>query len=97
MLRIIAKIDKIILILLDAASRPSVEYIYWKAKHFDHFHYMYGLARDCMTRVEKLLKNNDPACQMPKDVTVKIGIVGHHTEDNVNLISKRPGSIYSHT
>uniref|UniRef100_A0A8W8P487 DDE-1 domain-containing protein n=1 Tax=Magallana gigas TaxID=29159 RepID=A0A8W8P487_MAGGI len=75
----------------DAASRPSVEYIFRKAKHFEHFHHIYGLVRDCKTRVEKLLKNNDPAYQMPKDVTVKIGIVGHHTEDNVNLISKRPG------
>lgn len=49
-----------------------------------------------MTRVAKLLKNNDPAYQMPEDVFVKIGIVGHHTKNNVNLISKRPGSIYSH-
>lgn len=33
---------------------------------------------------------------MPKDVMVKIGIVGDYTEDNVNLISKRPGSIFLH-
>lgn len=49
-----------------------------------------------MTRVEKLLKNNDPAYQMPEDVIVKIGIVGHHTKENLDLLSKKPGSISSH-
>lgn len=33
---------------------------------------------------------------MPKDVIVKIGIVGDYTEDNVKLISERPGSIFIH-
>lgn len=95
-LRTIAKIDNIILILLDAASRPSVKNLLLKGKYFEHFHHVYSLVRDCKTRIEKLLKNNGPAYQMPEDVIVKIGIVGHHTKDNVYLISKRPGSIYSH-
>lgn len=49
-----------------------------------------------MTRVVKLLPENDLAYPMPKDVIVKIGIVGDYTEDNVKHISKRPGSINSH-
>lgn len=53
--------------------------------------------RDCKTRVEKLLTENDLAYPMPKDVIVKIGIVCDYTKENVNLISKRPGSILLHT
>lgn len=33
---------------------------------------------------------------MPKDVIVKIGIVGDYTEDDVKHISKGPGRINSH-
>lgn len=84
-----------ILILLEAASRP-VKYLFWKAKSFEHFQYIYNNTRDCKTRVDKLLKKDDLADPMPKDVIIKIGIVGDFTKDNVNLISKRPGSIYSH-
>lgn len=94
-IKIIVKIDKIILILLDAASRPSVKNLFWKAKCFEHFHHVYNLVRDCKTRVEWMLENNGLAYQMPEDLTVQIGIVGLYTEDNINLISKRPGSIYS--
>lgn len=90
------KIDKIILILLDTASGPSVKNLFWKAKDFEHFHHVYSLVRDYKTRVEWLLENNGLAYQMPEDLAVKIGIVGRYTEDNVNLISKRPGSIYLH-
>eukprot|EP00105_Crassostrea_gigas_P039428 XP_019923576.1 PREDICTED: uncharacterized protein LOC105330336 [Crassostrea gigas] len=75
----------------DAASRPSVKNLFWKAKYFEHFHHVYSLVMDCKTRVEWLLENNGQAYQMPEDLTVKIGIVGRYTENNVNLISKRPG------
>lgn len=85
------------MILLETASRPSIKYLFWRAKYYEHFHYVYNLVRDCKTRVEKLLlKKNDLTYPMPKDVMVKIGIVGDYTEDNVNLISKRPGSIFLH-
>lgn len=84
-----------ILILLETASRPPVE-LFWKANSFDHFNHVYNLMRDCNTRVEMLLKKNNRPYFMPKDVIVKIGIVGDYTKDNVNLISKRAGRIYSH-
>lgn len=85
-----------ILILSEGASIPSVKYLLWKAKYYEHFHYVYNLVRDCRTRVVKLLPENDLAYPMPKDVIVKIGIVGDYTEDNVKHISKRPGNINSH-
>lgn len=75
----------------NASSRPSVKYLLWKAKYYEHFLYVYNLVRDCKTRVEKLLTENDLANPMPKDVIVKIGIVGDYTEDDVKHISKRPG------
>lgn len=75
----------------EAASRQSVKYLFWKAKYYEHFHYVYKLVRDCKTRVDMLQKKNDLANPMPKDVIVKIGIVGDCTEDNIKLISKRQG------
>lgn len=72
-----------------------MKYLLWKAKYYEHFHYVYNLVRDCKSRVQKLLKKNDMPYPMPKDVIVKIGIVGDYTQDNVKLISKRQGSIYS--
>lgn len=85
-----------ILILSEGASIPSVKYLLWKAKYYEHFHYVYKLVRDCKTRVDMLQKKNDLANPMPKDVIVKIGIVGDCTEDNIKLISKRQGNIYIH-
>lgn len=84
-----------ILILLEITSRPSVKNLFWEAKYFEHFQYIYNHTRDCKNRVDKLLKKDDLADPMPKDVIIKIGIVGDFTMDNVNLISKKPGSIYS--
>lgn len=86
----------ILFIFLEAASRQSVKYLFWKAKYYEHFHYVYKLVRDCKTRVDMLQKKNDLANPMPKDVIVKIGIVGDCTEDNIKLISKRQGNIYIH-
>lgn len=73
----------------------SITYLFWHAKHFQHFHYLYNLARDCENRVEKLKQSNDLAKRMPEDVVIKIGIVGNFTKDNVKLISKRSGRALS--
>lgn len=82
-------------VILEADPRPSITYLFWHAKHFQHFHYLYNLARDCQNRVEKLKQSKDLAIRMPEDVFIKIGIVGNFTKDNVKLISKRSGSALS--
>lgn len=79
----------------EADSRPSITYLFWHAKHFEHFHYLYKLARDCENRVEKLKQSKNLANRMPEDVVIKIGIVGNFTKDSVKLISKRSGSYLS--
>lgn len=70
-----------------------MKYLFWKGKYYEHFHYVDNLVKDCKTRVDMLQMKNDLAYPMPKDVIVKIGIVGDYTEDNIKLISKRQGSI----
>lgn len=76
----------------EVEPRPSITYLFWDAKHFQHFHYLYNLARDCENRVEKLKKTKDLENRMPEDVVIKIMIVGNYTKDNVKLISKISGS-----
>lgn len=79
----------------EAEPRSSNTYLFWHAKHFQHFHYLYNLVRDCENRVEKLKQSKDLTNRMPGDVVIKIGIVGNFTEENVKLISKRSGSALS--
>lgn len=79
--------------LYEAESTPSITFLFWHAKHFQHFHYLYNLTRDCKNRVEKLKQSEDRATQMPENVAIKIGIVGNCTTDNVESISKRSGSV----
>lgn len=72
-------------------SNSSVQYIYYKAKHFQHFHYIYNLTRDCHDRIERLRKTNDRANFMTEDIVIKIGIVGKSTEDKLCSLLKRRG------
>ncbi|XP_065923825.1 uncharacterized protein [Magallana gigas] len=63
------------------------KYFYFKAKYFQAFHYIYKLARDCKSRIENVLKNNDRRDEMTDDVFIKIGIVGKFTDADLKLIS----------
>lgn len=80
------------LLLSDTESKASVQYFYYKAKHFQHFHYVYNLMRTCHERIEALGRINHPEICMVEDVIIKIGIVGF-TEDKFNLLSKRRGKV----
>lgn len=77
----------------ERASKSSVQYIYYKAKHFQHFHYIYNLTRDCHDRIERLRKTNDRANLMAEDIVIKIGIVGESTEDKLCSLLKRRGKV----
>lgn len=76
----------------ETESKSSVKYIYYKAKHFQHFHYIYNLTRDCHDRIAGLRKTNDRTHFMAEDIVVKIGIVGESTEDKLNSLLKRRGT-----
>lgn len=85
--------NTVFFLISEAESTPPITYIFWHAKHFQHFHYLYKLTRDCENRVQKLKQSKDQANRMPENVAIKIGIVGHFTADNVKLISKKSGSV----
>lgn len=75
----------------------SIKYFNIKAKHFQHFHYVINLAKDCELRLEKVIKSeNRKKCVSDKDVMIKIGIVGDLTDDNLNLLSKGKGRVRLH-
>lgn len=70
-------------------SDHSITYIFYQpGQDFDHFHYVYNLIRNCESRVENIhLSKEKKRNLMPKDVVIKIGIVGIFHEDNLHLIS----------
>lgn len=81
------------LLFSERESNSSVQYIYYKAKHFQHFHYIYNLTRDCHDRIERLRKTNDRANFMTEDIVIKIGIVGKSSEDKLCSLLKRRGKV----
>lgn len=82
------------MLILGRESKSFVQNIYYNAKYFQHFYYIYNLTRDCHDHIEGLRKASDRANFMAKDVVIKIGIVGEFTEDKLNLLSKRRGKVY---
>lgn len=69
---------------------PSIKYFYIKANHFQHFHYVNNLAKDCEFRLEKVNKDeNRRKCMSDKVVMIKV--IGNLTGDNLNLLSKVKG------
>ncbi|XP_052695128.1 uncharacterized protein LOC128173472 isoform X2 [Crassostrea angulata] len=76
---------------LEKESRSCAQYIYYNAKYFQHFYYIYNLTRDCHDRKEGLRKTNNRANLMAEDIVIKIGIVGESTEDKLCSLLKRRG------
>lgn len=77
----------------ETESKSSVQYFYYKAKHFEHFHYIYNLVKECNDRIKGLKRNNDRRNCMAEDVVIKIGFVGEFTEEQLNFLSKRRGNM----
>lgn len=77
--------------LISGTESKTPKYFYFEAKYFQAFHYIYKLARDCRSRIENVLKNNDTRDEMTKDVFIKIGIIGKFTDDDLKLISAGKG------
>lgn len=73
--------------LIEKEQDPSIKYIYIDTKHFQHYLYVNNLAKNCELRLEKVIRDtNRRKCVADQDVM--IGIVGNHTVDNLNLLSK---------
>lgn len=80
-------LENMFLAILDS----SVRYFYIKATHFQHFHYVNKLAKDCELRLKKVIRDqNRRKCMPDKDVRIKV--VGNLTDDNLNLLSKVKGT-----
>lgn len=77
--------------LISGTDSKTPKYFYFKAKYFQAFHYIYKLARDCRSRIENVLKNNDKRDEMTEEVFIKIGIVGKFTDADLKLISTGRG------
>lgn len=74
----------------------EIQFFYYKAKYFQHFDYIYKLTRECKLRnfgEKRYSCSSIETTPMPKDVILKIGIVGVFNEDNLKLISKTKGAL----
>lgn len=74
-------------VLIKKEQDSSIKYFYINAKHFQHFHYVNNLAKDCELRLEKVIRDeNRRKCMSDKDVMIKV--IGNLTNKNINLLSK---------
>lgn len=78
----------------ETVSSSKIQYLYYKVHTFQHFYYIYKLTRECTLRISG--ENRCPSSIIetdfePKDVILKIGIVGAFTEENLRFISKVKG------
>lgn len=73
--------------LIENERDSPIKFLYINTKHFQHFSYVNNLAKDCELRLEKVINDkNRRKCMSDKEIM--IGIVGNHTVDNLNLLSK---------
>lgn len=80
----------------ETVSSSKIQYLYYKVHTFQHFYYIYKLTRECTLRISG--ENRCPSSIIetdfePKDVILKIGIVGAFTEENLRFISKIKGEL----
>lgn len=71
---------------------PSIKCFYIKAKHFEHYHYVNNLAKDCELRLEKVIRDENRR-KYGSDKEVMIKVIGNHTDDNLKLLSKVKGKL----
>lgn len=70
------------------SDTPIQYFFYQPGQDFNHFHYVYNLIRNCKSRMENIHPSKEEKKNlMPKDVVIKIGIVGSLKEDNLHFIS----------
>lgn len=72
-------------------SEEPVDFIYISTKYLDHFQYVYTLTRNLTYRLVNVCTSEDLSDFRSEDVLIKIEVVGHYTEENLNLLSKGKG------
>lgn len=77
----IGNVHGIYISLSGGDSKPLRQYLYCKANRFPHFFYVYNQIWEYKQQLNKEIV-------MPKDVTIRIELVGKFTDDNLQLLPK---------
>lgn len=73
---------------LDAESNRSLAYFYFDSKCFEHFHFLCEL-------FENDQRSKERTNATPVNTIVKIGVVGHYTNDDLKLIPKGNATFFN--
>lgn len=76
------------LTLSEAESKPCRQYLYCKAEEFEHFHFIYDQIWEYKQRLDNENKKDDLTIVMPKNVVVRIELVGKFTNDDLQLLPR---------
>lgn len=74
--------------LSEAESKPCRQYLYYKAEEFKHFHFIYGLICEYKEELDNENIKHDLTTVMPKNVVIRIELVGQFTNDNLKLLPR---------
>lgn len=76
------------LTLSEAESKLFRQYFYCKAEEFEHFHFIYNQIWEYKQRLDNENKRHDLTVVMPKNVVIRIELVGNFTNDDLKLLPK---------
>lgn len=72
----------------EAESKPCRQYLYCKAEEFEHFRFIYDQIWEYKQRLDNENKKDDLPFVMPKNVVVRIELVGQFTNDDLQLLPR---------
>lgn len=74
--------------LSEAESKPCRQYLYCKAEEFEHFRFIYDQIWEYKQGLDNENKKDDLPFVMPKNVVVRIELVGQFTNDDLQLLPR---------
>lgn len=72
----------------EAESKPCRQYLYCKAEEFEHFHFIYDQIWEYKQQLDNENRRHDLTIVMPKNVVIRIELVGKFTIDNLQLLPR---------
>lgn len=72
----------------EAESKPCRQYLYCKAEEFEHFHFIYNQIWEYKQQLDNENRRHDLTIVMPKNVVIRIELVGKFTIDNLQLLPR---------
>lgn len=72
----------------EAESKPFRQYLYCKAEEFEHFHFIYDQIWEYKQQLDNENRRHDLTIEMPKNVVIRIELVGKFTIDNLQLLPR---------